>query len=566
MTVMLSVGLLLSTLALGAPQASSVTMPPQAPSRDTSAQVKGTASIKGKVVTADGARPIRRVQISVTSPALSESRSVSTNSQGVFEITELPEGRYTLTASRGGYLRLQYGQRHPGEAGRPIQLAEGQKVANADFALPRTSAIVGRITDEIGDPLSGASIFPMQWKYFHGQRRLVPVSGGGPFNRTDDTGNYRITGLEPGDYFVMATTRDAWTDENNPKERIGFLPTYSGGTANPASAQRVKVGLGQEVTVPEFAMVPGRVGTISGTVMSSSGTPLAGESVSMMQEFRGPGTSSSFGAPGTKVGPDGTFTIRNVSPGEYKLTVNAPAAGERQPEGAATTVLFNGDDLGGITLVTSPGGTVRGRIVSDTGEALPIEQKMRVTARAVDSMRTYFRSDPENGRVKEDLTFELKWLVGSNRLSAGPLPHGWALRSIHHEGNDLVDTPIDLEGRRTIEGVTIVLSKSLPHVRGTLTTTAAVPVEGTVLIFPEDATRWAEESRLIRSARPGTDGMFEFADVIPGDYLLAGLEYVRTGDWADPTFLENLRTHAKRVRVEDGVTPAPVSVTIRNDR
>lgn len=561
MTALITLGVLASTLALGAPQVSTVTMPPQAPPRDVSAQVKGTASIKGKVVGADGGRPIRRVQISVTSRELTESRSVSTNSQGVFEVGALPAGRYTLSASRGGYLRLQYGQRHPGESGRPIQLADGQKVTNADIALPRASTIVGRITDEIGDPLAGASIFPVQWKFFRGQRRLVPVSGGGAFNRTDDTGGYRITGLEPGEYFVMATTRESWTDEQNPKEKIGFLPTYSGSTANPASAQRVKVGLGQEVLVPDFAMVPGRVGTLSGTVMSASGTPLAGESVSMMQEFAGPGMMSSFGAPGTKIGPDGSFTIRNVSPGEYKLTVAVPASGSRPAEGATTTVIFSGDDLGGVSLITTAGGTVSGRVVSDTGEALPLEHKMRVNPRAVDPTRTYSRYDAENGRVGEDLTFEVKGVIGANRFSISPTPAGWAVRSIQHEGRDLIDSPIDLEGR-SIEGVTVVLSKTLPHLRGALTDSTGLPAEGTVLLFPADPDRWAEESRLIRPARPDSTGAFEFADVIPGEYLAIALEYVRTGDWADPAFLEALREKATRVQVEEGVTPAPITLRV----
>jgi hypothetical protein len=46
-------------------------------------------------------------------------------------------------------------------------------------------------------------------------------------------------------------------------------------------------------------------------------------------------------------------------------------------------------------------------------------------------------------------------------------------------------------------------------------------------------------------------------------HLVAALEYVRTGDWADPAFLEDLRSSAKRVRVEDGVTPPMLSITIK---
>jgi Carboxypeptidase regulatory-like domain len=234
-------------------QSQATTSMPVAP-RDNPPLAKGTASIKGKVVAAPGGRALRRVQISLSSPDLGEAKSVSTNSQGLFEFTELPAGRYTLTASRAGYLRTYYGQRRYGETGRPIELADGQRFVDADFSLPRTGAIIGRVTDEVGDPMPNASVYPMQWKYFRGQRRLTPVAGGGPFNRTDDTGQYRITGLEPGEYMVMAVTRDSWTDDKNPKERIGFLPTYAAGSASPADAIPVKVGLGQEVVVPEFPM------------------------------------------------------------------------------------------------------------------------------------------------------------------------------------------------------------------------------------------------------------------------------------------------------------------------
>jgi hypothetical protein len=539
-------------LLLLSPQAAGTLGVPQAPVRDTSAIPKGTGSITGKVVTAEGGRPVRRVSITLSSPEFpGEPKTVSTNAQGLFEITELPAGRYSLSASRAGYMRVQFGQRRPGETGRPIQLAEGQKFTGADFSLPRTAVLVGRITDEVGDPMPNASIFPMQWRYYRGQRRMVPVAGGGPFNRTDDTGGYRISGLEPGDYYVMATTRDAWTDEKNPKERIGFLPTYSGGTANPAEAHRVRVALGQEVQVPEFSMVPGRVGTISGTAVSSSGLPLVGEQISMSLEFSGPGSSSSFGMSGSKIAADGTWTIRNVSPGEYKLTLRSAGDAERQAEGVTTTVVFSGEDLTGIMLVTTTGATLRGRVITDTGEALPRDNKMRISSRPVDTTRTFTAFDQDNGRVRDDMTFELKSVFGASRLSLTPLPAGWSLRSIVHEGKDLIDDPVEFRGGQQVEGLTVLLSKSMPKVRGTLFDERGAPVEGSVVIFPEDQAKWSEQSRLIRSARPDHAGTFEFRDVVPGEYLLAPVEYVRENDWSDPAFLEGLRERAKRVRVDD---------------
>ncbi|HYT65338.1 MAG TPA: carboxypeptidase-like regulatory domain-containing protein [Vicinamibacterales bacterium] len=70
----------------------------QAPPRDVVTQ-KGTSSVKGKVVAADTGRAVRRVQVSIASPDLTESRSMSTTAQGLFEFKDLPAGRYTITAS-----------------------------------------------------------------------------------------------------------------------------------------------------------------------------------------------------------------------------------------------------------------------------------------------------------------------------------------------------------------------------------------------------------------------------------------------------------------------------------
>lgn len=530
---------------------------PQPPARDGAA-TKGTASVKGRVTAADSGRPMRRVQIRLSSPELTEAKSMSTTAEGIFEFKDLPAGRYTISAERPGFLRLQYGQRRPGEPGRPLQLAEGERITNADIALPRTSTISGRVTDELGEPLPEVSIFPAQWKFFRGRRQLVRVSGGVTFNQTDETGQFRITGLEPGDYFVVGHTRSTWTVDGKPNERIGFLPTYAPGTANAADALRVKVGIGQDMNIGDFPLVPGRVASISGTAVRANGQPLAGESVERSQIFEGPGTMMSFGVSGGKVNPDGTFLIKDVAPGEYRLTIRAPVEKEGPPDAATTTVTVSGEDVTGVMLVAGTGGTLAGRVVTDTGVPLPASdmQRMRVSVRPVDPGTTYSYYGDNNGRVRDDGAFEVRGVFGANRISVGPLATGWALKSIEHQGKDFADVPVDLHGGERLEGLTVVLSKSLPVLRGTLLDERNQPAEGTVLLFPEDARKWAEESRLTRTTRPDLKGAFEFRSVIPGDYLLVPLPYVRTGDWADPEFLENLRDKAKRVRVDESGAPA----------
>jgi hypothetical protein len=69
----------------------------------------------------------------------------------------------------------------------------------------------------------------------------------------------------------------------------------------------------------------------------------------------------------------------------------------------------------------------------------------------------------------------------------------------------------------------------------------------------------------VRSTRPDQTGTFEFRNLIPGSYLIAALEYVRDGDWADPEFLEKLRAGATRVRVDD-TGAAPVALTLKKQQ
>jgi hypothetical protein len=135
---------------------------------------------------------------------LREGRTVSTDTDGNFELDELPAGRYTIRVSRSSYVALSYGQRYPGELNVPVRVNVGETVQHINFVLPRAGVISGRVFDEVGDPIAGISIYSMQLRYYLGRRRLVPVE---TQSRTDDTGQFRLVGLTPGEYYVMASSR-----------------------------------------------------------------------------------------------------------------------------------------------------------------------------------------------------------------------------------------------------------------------------------------------------------------------------------------------------------------------
>jgi carboxypeptidase family protein len=545
---------ILSLFAVGqqAPPAGMAPPAQRSQPRDPATEKKGTASVKGRVTSSDSGRPLRRVQIRLSAPELTEPRSTSTNLQGAYEFADLPAGRYTISVSRNGYLSLQYGQRRPGEPPKPLQIADGQAVEKLDFTLPRSGVISGRLSDETGDAFAGVAVYAMQTQFFQGRRSLVPVGMG---IRSDDAGQYRIVGLSPGEYVVMASIRETWTTDGKEKQVFAYAPSYFPGTANAADATRVKVAVGQEVPAIDISLQPMRAATVSGTALASDGTPLSGGNISLSQEIVGPSGGSFMGIGGTTIGADGSWKLRDMPPGEFQLTARSASSRDRPTETAAMTLVVQGADMEGITLSADPGGTLTGRLVTDDGNALPASRgALRVMGQTTVPGR---RSQgvpvgDTNGVVGSAGDFTLKGVSGPSMVRVAPLPPGWAIKSIEVGDKDYVDTPLEITGGRQVDGARIVLSNRFPTLSGQITDEKGNAAEGTVLLFPGDASKWLEAAGTSRSARPDQSGHFKLESVRPGDYLAVALDYVQQWQVNDPEFLEELRDKATKVTLEEG--------------
>ena len=153
----------------------------------------------GRVSAADTGRPLRTARV-MLSGGQGGGRSAVTDDSGQFDFQQLPEGRYTLNASKAGFVSLSYGQRRPLQPGTPLQLANNQTLRDLELRLPRGSAIGGRITDETGEPMPNIMVRVMRQQLVQGQRQLMPAGNG----QTDDRGQYRVWGLNPGEYYVSA--------------------------------------------------------------------------------------------------------------------------------------------------------------------------------------------------------------------------------------------------------------------------------------------------------------------------------------------------------------------------
>src|SRR5688500_3920791 len=216
--MVLRAGLIIVVLAVAV---SAQTPGPPLPPRDRPVTVTGTSTIRGRVTASDTGQPLHNVQVrifSLSATALRGPRDAMTGADGRYELTQLPEGRYELRASKGGYVDVQYGQRRPFDRGRPLELNGTQPVDDVDFVMPRGAAIEGRGVDEAAEPVAGAWISLRRYQYSNGARRLESSYGGA----TDDRGEFRVFGIAAGEYYLAASF-----DEHDfgSSDRERYVPT-----------------------------------------------------------------------------------------------------------------------------------------------------------------------------------------------------------------------------------------------------------------------------------------------------------------------------------------------------
>lgn len=535
--------------------------------RDSMPQPTGTGILRGRIVGGDAGGPLRHAIVRLSGIDMREGKVAVTDEQGKWEIRDLPAGRFNLNASKGGYVSLDYGQRRPFQQGRPIELADNQVLENVNFNLPKGSVIAGRINDEFGDPVAEAMVAAMRYRYFNGQRRLVPA---GRFSQTDDGGNFRIYGLPPGDYYLSATLRTGMFGDNDPGNRSGYAPTYYPGTGSSQQADHVTVGLGAEVDGVTFALLPVRTASVSGTAVDSQGRPMTGAFV-MLMEISENGEGSfmmSFGGGGGRVGENGHFTIHNVSPGEYSVSAREMGR-DADAEQAEAKITVSGEDLTGVMLVGTKGSLIKGSVSFDTpppsGSITPGSISVMAMAKNPDTSPMFRFGGPGRDTLNDDWTFEVRAMAGPALLRTMRTPPGYTLKNVLVNGQDVTDSGIAFKPGETVTGVQVVLTAKTQSVSGAVADAKGQAVtDYTVVIFADDPARWGYMTRYIAMARPDQQGAFQVKNLPPGRYLAIAVPYLEDGEQSNPETLERFRGSATAFELGEGDQKALALTVVPN--
>lgn len=518
-----------------------ITPAPSAVSRQ-----QGTAQITGRVLSASG-RPLAAARVFALRNGLTP-RGAQTDAQGRFTIAQLAPGAYTLEASRRGYVNAQRGQERAAQSGRPVIVRDEEMVDGIDITLSRGTAVTGTIVDEHGEPLQGVGVRALQLRYTSG--RTVAVNAGSRQRVTDDLGRYRLYGLLPGSYLVVAATDGPISGSRG----RGYAPVFYPGTTDAVEALPVVAELGRDLSAIDLVLTETPVARVTVVVRTSDDTLFSGIVLLMVSQRSG--AVAMEPQPAT-LAPDGSFVFSNVPPGDYVVHAMRPRIQNRGffQFGAQYVTVVDGDPKP-LTITTSPGATLQGRIVYEPSRSQgPASPSLMGIPADFDSGAAigggaYSMSEGADG------SFSIAGLFGPTRFSVVALD-GWYLKSMTIGGFDVANAAYDFGvTAQTIRGAEVVISNAGASISGHVTDAASAPVGNyAVVVFSTDRSKWVTRSPSLRLARPSQDGSFEVTSLPPGEYWVAAVDAVEgdevSGDWLKPETLEKLSFRARRVTLAE---------------
>ena len=580
----------------------------QAPSAQTPALPARAPSglVSGQVVDGNSGQPLAGATVALNGRGGLGQR-VLVDARGRFLFSGLPASPYTIAAAKLGYFGGAAGARDPQSVGRPIELGDAERFTDLTLRLWKYGAASGTVSGD-GEPAVGLEVDALRRALVGGAWRLVPNA----VTTSDDHGRYRLGGLLPGAYVLVA--RPAQNPETsllltmlsaNPDSALDVLagamttehqgPEFDARVKNypwmfyPAAvassrATVVTVEAGQERTGLDFHLQKSPLVRVAGTLANLTGTA-EGMTVRLV-----PAEADADGTPldvaVTACDSDGRFEFSGVTPGRYivkvvALPAQAPATPPSTPPGRAgpaapapvpalpkdptlwarLPLVVGNAPVSGLSVPLQTGFAVKGRVeLEGVGDRPTPDQLAQIIIR-LDPADQPAPAGPAawRGRVEPDGQFETMGVPpGRYLLRASATLRGWTIQSAMSAGRDALDVPIEI-GASDVTGVGLALvNRPLATLSGTVRDDHGAAQPATVvLVFPTDHSLWTDSgplARRFRIARPTQAGAFTVGGLPAGEYFAVATDDDLPPDWQDPRRLDVLSSRATRVRIARGDT------------
>jgi hypothetical protein len=349
--------------------------------QDTSAPTNptvntGVNSIGGAVLNDRTGLPLPRAHVTLL-PAQAGLRTIEadTDDKGAFLFHDFESGRYSLNASRDGYLTSSVCWLGTVRLQQTFSIGTKEAIAGITFRLRPFAVMAGRISFEDGEPAMNIRVEAYR-EYRNHLRHGYALAANVVSN---DRGEYRLFGLQPGSYIVAATERPTPASEQTREtQATRYATTFYVNSTKLGEAVPVRLDYGQESGGIDVVLKRLRKVKLHGHVTNG----LTGEAVSSasisMQRVDAHNTASIAETVPVTFDHDHRFEIRDVTPDSYVMWAESADGGKALVGHAPLTVGESDIDNVELTIIGERPGSA---VLVDGGVRLDDQLKLRFEPR-----------------------------------------------------------------------------------------------------------------------------------------------------------------------------------------
>jgi hypothetical protein len=486
-----------------------------------------------------------------------QDNSFDCDLRGHFTVMLPSAGAWRLTASARGFVSQAFDE-HEGYYSSDIVLTAEAPTKDIEFRLSPEASIAGVVLDEAGEPVRNAQIM---------LQNVPPPSPGGPqpvgatrgSARTDDRGMYELANLSPGEYRLSIhampwytaggqtiRTANADTDTSlDPSLDFAYPIAWFPGVTDPSLAETIVLHAG-DARQADFHLVP--IPSIHMRILTpprvnnAPNAPSA-PTIPIVQPLGPGGGGQSFVQVTTRIDQTGQIDVGGLTPGVYQIRLAGP-----NQEGHSALVEVTANSARTLDLTAPSRDMARislrfdGVADSDTSSRQGRNGGVQVTLIDTDTQRGSFSSNGTEGggpglarRDQRDPSADriIEVPPGRYEVVLNGRPNIF-LTGLTAKGAETAGRYLTVgAGESTL---TVHVASGRASLSGIVTLEGKPCIGAMVLLVPITIEDPNSITVLLRD-QTNTDGSFELANIIPGQYILVAIDHGWQINWGDRSTL-----------------------------
>lgn len=498
--------------------------------------------IAGTVVSKSDGHPLDHAAVAIVDVKNRKNlQMMITSADGRFLFQGLTAGKYSLEGRRQGYIEAAYDSHE--QYSTAIVTGADLDTENLVLRLAPDGLIAGRVLDESGEPVRHAAVAVYYEDHSSGIGQVRQIRSA----ETDDQGEYEITPLVPGTYFVSASATpwyavhpDSQLEQPSAPPlavdrslNVTYPLTYFGDETEAENASPIPLRGGDHVRA-DIHLSPAPALTLRLRIPENAQNGFQWQ----LQQTGFDGHTTSVQGTGFRMVPPGVIEITGIPAGKYNVRVNEEGSGaqmsslELDKEGQELD-LSTAEALSNVKISVNVSADMPHRGVV----ALRSGRRVVVAWQQVDA-----KGEAELQQVPAGVYDVLAWNFGKP----------YSIDRMAVEGAQVQDHKVKIAGGSS-PSISLTLIEGNVQVQGVAKRAGKGVAGAMVVLVPKDPELNRDRFRRDQS---DLDGTFSLPGVVPGWYTVLAIDNGWDLDWSQPRVIAAYlkRGHSVEIANQSGRT------------